>query len=356
MTRKIIHIDMDAFYASVELRDRPELRRLPVVVAYDRPRSVLTTASYAARQYGCHSAMSLSKARQLCPQVICIEPDFSKYRAVSQQLHQIFNQYTHKIEPLSLDEAYLDVTDNLRNLPSATAVAECIRADITRITGLTASAGVAPNKFLAKIASDWHKPNGLCIIKPSQVQQFIQPLSLSKLPGVGHATVQKMHALGWHTVADIQQVSMHKLTVLFGKLGQRIFGYAQGIDERPVQWQRERQQISKETTFLHNHRLATLAPIWQDLTAQVWQHLQRKQLSARGVQVKLKTHEFKVLQHGKSYRTAFADITELQQAVEQLVMQFQAYAQTPLRLAGVGVFALEEIGANTQLSFFKDLD
>ena len=175
--RKIIHIDMDAFYASVELRERPDLRHLPVVISSHHPRAVIA-ASYPAREFGLRSAMSMSQARKLCPQVVIIEPNFEKYRAISAQIHSIFQQYTTLIEPLSLDEAYLDVTENLKQIASATEVAMHIREDIFRQTGLTASAGVAPNKFLAKVASDWNKPNGLFVIKPSQVASFIQDLPL----------------------------------------------------------------------------------------------------------------------------------------------------------------------------------
>ncbi len=178
--RKIIHIDMDAFYASVELRERPDLKHLPVVISSHHPRAVIAAASYPAREFGLRSAMSMSQARKLCPQVVIIEPNFEKYRTVSAQIHSIFQQYTLLIEPLSLDEAYLDVTENLKQIASATEVAMQIREDIFRLTGLTASAGVAPNKFLAKIASDWNKPNGLCVIKPSQVATFIQDLPLKK--------------------------------------------------------------------------------------------------------------------------------------------------------------------------------
>ena len=183
--RKIIHIDMDAFYASVELLDRPDLKHLPVVISSHHPRAVIAAASYPARNYGLRSAMSMTQAKKRCPQLIVIEPNFSKYRAVSAQIHTIFQRYTTLIEPLSLDEAYLDVTENLQQLASATEVAERIRADIFQSTGLTASAGVAPNKFLAKVASDCNKPNGICVIKPSQVQQFIQHLPLKKNPWSG---------------------------------------------------------------------------------------------------------------------------------------------------------------------------
>lgn len=178
--RKIIHIDMDAFYASVELRERPDLRHLPVVISSHHPRAVIAAASYPAREFGLRSAMSMNQARKLCPQVVIIEPNFEKYRAISAQIHSIFQQYTTLIEPLSLDEAYLDVTENLKQIASATEVAMYIREDIFRQTGLTASAGVAPNKFLAKVASDWNKPNGLFVIKPSQVASFIQDLPLKK--------------------------------------------------------------------------------------------------------------------------------------------------------------------------------
>lgn len=181
--RKIIHIDMDAFYASVELRERPDLKHLPVVISSHHPRAVIAAASYPAREFGLRSAMSMSQARKLCPQVVIIEPNFEKYRAISAQIHSIFQQYTTLIEPLSLDEAYLDVTENLKQIASATEVAMHIREDIFRLTGLTASAGVAPNKFLAKVASDWNKPNGLFVIKPSQVASFIQDLPLKKFRG-----------------------------------------------------------------------------------------------------------------------------------------------------------------------------
>ena len=247
--RKIIHIDMDAFYASVELRERPELSHLPVVVSSHHPRAVICAASYPAREFGLRSAMSMSHARKLCPHVTVIEPNFEKYRAVSAQIHQIFQHYTTHIEPLSLDEAYLDVTENLQQLPSATAVAEHIRADILKTTGLTASAGVAPNKFLAKIASDWNKPNGICVIKPHQVQQFIQHLALKKIPGVGKVTQEKLKSLNLETLGDLQHIDENMLIQHFGKYGRQLFLYAQGIDERPVQTERQRQQISKETTF-----------------------------------------------------------------------------------------------------------
>ncbi|MCU4449452.1 DNA polymerase IV [Acinetobacter lwoffii] len=347
--RKIIHIDMDAFYASVELRERPELKDLPVVIASHHPRAVVAAASYPARVYGLRSAMSMGQARKLCPQVIVIEPDFAKYRQVSAQIHQIFQQYTSLIEPLSLDEAFLDVTENLKQIPSATEVAMRIREDIFQATGLTASAGVAPNKFLAKIASDWHKPNGICVIKPSQVQGFIQDLPLKKIPGVGKVTQEKLKSLNLNTLGDLQQIDEALLIQHFGKYGRRLFLYAQGIDERPVEVERERQQISKETTFDDDLHLNQCRPYWEPLLGQVWQSLQKKQLSARGVTVKLKLKNFQVMQHSKSFKQVLRSPQELAQALDLLLDDLHIAPQMQFRLIGVGVYQLSIPETETQL-------
>ena len=347
--RKIIHIDMDAFYASVELRERPELKDLPVVIASHHPRAVVAAASYPARVYGLRSAMSMGQARKLCPQVIVIEPDFAKYRQVSAQIHQIFQQYTSLIEPLSLDEAFLDVTENLQQIPSATEVAIRIREDIFQATGLTASAGVAPNKFLAKIASDWHKPNGICVIKPSQVQGFIQNLPLKKIPGVGKVTQEKLKSLNLETLGDLQQIDEALLIQHFGKYGRRLFLYAQGIDERPVEVERERQQISKETTFDDDLHLNQCRPYWEPLLGQVWQSLQKKQLSARGVTVKLKLKNFQVMQHSKSFKQVLRSPQELAQALYLLLDELHIAPQMQFRLIGVGVYQLSVPETETQL-------
>lgn len=347
--RKIIHLDMDAFYASVELRERPELKDSPVVIASHHPRAVVAAASYPARVYGLRSAMSMGQARKLCPQVIVIEPDFAKYRQVSAQIHQIFQQYTSLIEPLSLDEAFLDVTENLQQIPSATEVAMRIREDIFQATGLTASAGVAPNKFLAKIASDWHKPNGICVIKPSQVQRFIQDLPLKKIPGVGKVTQEKLKSLNLETLGDLQQIDEALLIQHFGKYGRRLFLYAQGIDERPVEVERERQQISKETTFDDDLHLNQCRPYWEPLLGQVWQSLQKKQLSARGVTVKLKLKNFQVMQHSKSFKQVLRSPQELAQALDLLLDDLHIAPQMQFRLIGVGVYQLSVPETETQL-------
>ena len=220
-SRKIVHIDMDAFYASVEQRDNPDLRGKPVVVAWTGPRSVVCAASYEARRFGVHSAMSAIRAQRLCPQAVYVPPDFNRYRDVSRQIRQIFARHTDLIEPLSLDEAYLDVTVNKLGLPSATEVAQVIRQQIRTETGLTASAGIAPNKFLAKIASDWNKPDGQFVIRPTKVLEFLQPLPVRKVPGVGKVTQARLEQLGIHTVGDLATHSAEELEHYFGRYGRR---------------------------------------------------------------------------------------------------------------------------------------
>ena len=351
--RKIIHIDMDAFYASVELKDHPELKDLPVVISSHHPRAVIAAASYPARKFGLRSAMSMSQAKKLCPQVLVIEPNFEKYRAVSTQIHQIFQRYTHIIEPLSLDEAYSDVTENLKNILSATEVAIQIRHDIFQVTGLTASAGVAPNKFLAKIASDWHKPNGICVIKPSQVQNFIQHLALKKIPGVGKVTQEKLKALQLETLGDLQQLDEAILIQHFGKYGKQLYLYAQGIDERPVQTERERRQISKETTFDDDLILTECHNYWPKLIDQVWASLEKKQLSARGVSAKLKLKNFQVLQHSKSFKQPLENKQQLEDVLQQLLIEMRISKHAQFRLIGVGVYQLSEQQDLPQLSLWS---
>jgi len=275
-----------------------------------------------------------------------------KYRDVSQQIHEIFQQYTPLIEPLSLDEAFLDVTENLKNIPSATEVAEHIRADIFKQTGLTASAGVAPNKFLAKIASDWNKPNGMCVIKPRQVQDFIKDLPLKKIPGVGKVTQEKLQSLNLATLGDLQKVEENVLIHHFGKYGKQLFLYAQGIDERPVQAERQRQQISNETTFDDDLTLEQCMPYWGHLIQRVWLNLERKQMFARGVTVKLKLKNFQVLQHSKSFKTTLKSQQEMVQVIQILLNEMKIPTHFQFRLIGVGVYHLSEQQNESQLSLW----
>jgi DNA polymerase IV len=231
--RKIVHVDMDAFYASVEQRDDPALCGRPVVVAWKGPRSVVCAASYEARKHGVRSAMPALRAARLCPDAVFVPPDFTRYREVSRQIRSIFHRHTDLVEPLSLDEAYLDVTEEKTGLPTATETAKVIRAEIRAETSLTASAGVAPNKFLAKIASDWRKPDGLFVIRPGEAEAFLSPLPVGKLPGVGRATGGALEAMGIRTVGDLRQREARELELRFGRFGARLWRLARGVDESP---------------------------------------------------------------------------------------------------------------------------
>jgi DNA polymerase-4 len=283
--RKIVHVDMDAFYASVEQRDNPELRGKPVVVAWTGPRSVVCAASYEARRFGIHSAMSAARAERLCPHAIYVPPDFNRYREVSRQVRQIFARHTDMIEPLSLDEAYLDVTVNKLGLPSATEVAQVIRQQIREETGLTASAGVAPNKFLAKIASDWNKPDGLFVVRPAKVLAFLEPLPVRKVPGVGKVTQARLEQLGIHTVGDLATHSAQELEHYFGRYGRRLYELARGIDEREVQTDQPLQQVSSETTFSQDIRLDAVGEAIDRMAERVWDQALKKGAPDRGAQV-----------------------------------------------------------------------
>src|ERR1700677_4809318 len=229
--RKIVHIDMDAFYASVEQRDDPQLRGKPVVVAWRGARSVVCAASYEARRFGVRSAMPAVRAERLCPEAIFIPPDFTRYRAVSQSTREIFQRHTDLIEPLSLDEAYLDVTENKSGLPTATRVARAIREQIREELHLTASAGVAPNKFLAKLASDWHKPDGLFVIQPEDLEIFLPPLPIGRIPGVGKVTEKRIAEVRVKNVGDMRRLELSILEDNFGSYGQRLYQLARGIDD-----------------------------------------------------------------------------------------------------------------------------
>src|SRR5438132_9708120 len=232
--RKIIHVDRDAFYASVEQRDDPQLRGKPVIVAWRGNRSVVCAASYEARAFGVRSAMPAIRAERLCPDAVFIAPDFTRYRAVSRNVRNIFQRHTDLIEPLSLDEAYLDVSENKTGLPTATLVARTIRKQIRQELNLTASAGVAPNKFLAKLASDWRKPDGLFVIQPEEVDSFLSPLPVGRLPGVGKVTEEKLEKLGIKTVSNLRGLDLPMLEGQFGRYGVRLYELTRGIDENPV--------------------------------------------------------------------------------------------------------------------------
>lgn len=246
---KIIHVDMDQFFAAVEQLDNPELKGKPMAVGHDAERGVVSTASYEARRFGVHSAQSIQVAKRLCPQLIIVEPHFQRYKEVSSQLHEIFHDYTDLIEPISLDEAFLDVTDNKKGMELGVDIAREIKQRIREKTGLTASAGVSYCKFLAKIASDWRKPDGLTVIHPDRALDFIAHLKVEKIWGVGQKTAEKMHRMGIFTGLDLRNMSLSRLTQEFGKMGQVFYDFSRGIDNRPVISEWERKSVSCEQTF-----------------------------------------------------------------------------------------------------------
>ena len=335
--RKIVHIDMDAFYASVEQRDNPALRGLPVVVAWTGPRSVVCAASYEARRFGVHSAMSAVRAQRLCPQAVYVPPDFNRYREVSRQVRQIYARHTDLIEPLSLDEAYLDVTVNKGGLPSATEVAQVIRHQIRQETGLTASAGVAPNKFLAKIASDWNKPDGLFVIRPSKVLEFLAPLPVRKVPGVGKVTQARLEQLGIQTVGDLATHEVQELEHYFGRYGRRLYELARGIDEREVDADQQVQQVSADTTFSEDVRLEALGEAIDRMAGKVWDQALKKGALGRTVVLKLKTDRFRILTRSLTSANPPSSAEELATIARLLCDRVDLPPQTLYRLAGVGM-------------------
>ena len=293
--RKIVHIDMDAFYASVEQRDDPGLRGKPVVVAWKGNRSVVCAASYEARRFGVRSAMAAIHAERLCPEAIFVPPDFTRYRAVSQSTREIFRRHTDLVEPLSLDEAYLDVTENKTGLPTATRVAKTIREQIREELHLTASAGVAPNKFLAKIASDWRKPDGLFVIQPEDLDTFLPPLPIGRIPGVGKVTEKRLATLGIKTVGDLRSLELNILEDHFGRYGQRLYELTRGIDDSAVVSDRPTKSISAEDTFETDVPLAETEAIILRLAEKVWAASRKEARIARTVVLKLKTSDFNIL-------------------------------------------------------------
>jgi len=335
--RKIVHIDMDAFYASVEQRDDPQLRGKPVVVAWRGNRSVVCAASYEARKFGVRSAMPAVRAERLCPNAVFLPPDFPRYRAVSRQVRDIFRRHTDLIEPLSLDEAYLDVTENKTALPTATQVARTIREQIRTELQLTASAGVAPNKFLAKIASDWKKPNGLFVIQPEEVDTFLLPLPVGRLPGVGKVTEEKLKAFDVQTIADLRRLDLSALENRFGRYGVRLYELARGVDESKVVPDRPTQSISAEDTFERDVLLHETEPMIRRLAQLTWAASRNESRIARTVVLKLKTAEFKILTRSRTPPFPASSCEELTAIALSLRERVAVGPQQRFRLVGVGV-------------------
>lgn len=348
--RKIIHIDMDAFYASVEQRDNPELRGKPVAVGGSRERGVVAAASYEARVFGVRSAMPSSTARRKCPELLFVKPRFEVYKAVSAQIRAIFAEYTLLIEPLSLDEAYLDVTANEPGIPSATQIAREIKAKIREVTGLTASAGVSYNKFLAKLASDHNKPDGLFVIKPTDGLAFVQTLRVGQFHGIGPATATRMNQLGIATGLDLRQQSEAFLVRHFGKVGHFYHAIAHAIDDRPVRPDRERKSIGSETTF------PTDLFSWDELTdglsgpiTDLWQDCGRLRTTGRTLTLKIKYADFQLITRSRSFGSPVTDEAQLTHLTHELLR-----AQWPLpkgvRLLGVSLSNLESTDQTTDRS------
>jgi DNA polymerase-4 len=355
VNRKIIHIDMDAFFASVEQRDEVNYQGKPLIVG-GRPdsRGVVAACSYEARRFGIHSAMPCSRAQRLCPQAIFVRPRFTVYREVSKKIQSIFRTYTDKVEPLSLDEAYLDVTDCKGFEGSATRIAKIIRQRIWNDTNLTASAGVSYNKFLAKIASDMDKPDGLYVILPEQGKAFVADLSIGKFYGIGKVTEGKMKSLGIYNGQDLHSHSLEMLQGHFGKAALYYYNIARGIDERPVQTHRERKSIGAETTFSNDlsNKQEMLGHL-DRLTERVVDSLQAKKLMAATVTVKVKYANFQQVTRSSTVQGGIAKFEHIRQWLPVLLDKTEA-GQRPVRLLGVSVSHLVSIerGTSLQLPLF----
>src|SRR6202048_2515095 len=337
LPRKIVHIDMDAFYASVEQRDDPQLRGKPVVVAWRGNRSVVCAASYEARKFGVRSAMPAVRAERLCPDAMFLPPDFPRYRAVSRQVREIFKRHTDLIEPLSLDEAYLDVSENKTGLPTATQVARTIREQIRTELNLTASAGVAPNKFLAKIASDWRKPDGLFVIQPEEVDEFLLPLPVGRLPGVGKVTEEKLKSFEVHTIADLRRLDLSALERHFGRYGVRLYEVARGIQQSKVVPARPTQSISAEDTFERDVPLSETEPMIRKLAELIWAASRKERRVGRTVVLKLKTAEFKILTRSHTPSSPPASCEELTAIALSLRQRITLGPRQRFRLVGIGL-------------------
>ncbi len=337
MTRKILHIDMDAFYASVEQRDNPSLRGKPVAVGGDPgTRGVVAAASYEARTFGVRSAIPMSRAVRLCPSLVVVRPDFQKYRAVSQQVFALYREVTPLVEPLSLDEAYLDVTENAWHEPLAVTVARRLKAAIRDATGLTASAGVAPNKFLAKIASGWKKPDGLTVVAPERVEQFLRGLDVDALWGVGPKTAAKLRAHGIAKLTDVRDRSPDELAAIVGSLAGWLIELAHGRDDRPVEPNRAAKSSSSECTYATD--LTALTEIRreiEEMAREVAGWLARKSVMARTITIKVRYSDFTTVTRSQSSPAPTQDADQVAARALALLDKTDA-GRRPVRLLGVG--------------------
>jgi DNA polymerase-4 len=344
LIRRIIHVDMDAFYASVEQRDDPALRGRPVAVGGSRERGVVAAASYEARVFGVRSAMPSSRARRLCPDLVFVKPRFEVYRDVSRQIRAIFARYTPLIEPLSLDEAYLDVTRDLAGLGSATATAERIRTEIRAETSLTASAGVSYNKFIAKLASDQNKPDGLCVIPPAKGEAFVAALPVKRFHGVGPKTAEKMASLGIETGADLKVQTLEWLTRHFGSWGEYLYGAARGIDHREVRNDRPRKSVGAENTFFRDLRSPSeLIEALDEIIGTVWSRIEGSASRGRTITLKVRYDDFRTITRARSFAEPVTTRALFTDTGHGLLLAL-CPVERPIRLLGITLSALEQPG------------
>jgi DNA polymerase-4 len=351
--RKIIHIDMDAFFASVEQLDNPELRGKPVAVGGSSERSVVAAASYEARKFGVRSAMSSVIAKRLCPDLIFVKHNFSRYTEVSSNIHEIFREYTDLVEPLSIDEAFLDVTKDKKNIGSATVIAGKIRSEIKARTGLTASAGISVNKFLAKIASDINKPDGMFLIRPEEAEKFIEELPVEKFYGIGKVTAQKMHKLGIHKGSDLKKWDLVALVRNFGKPGVFFYDIVRGIDERPVEPDQERKSVGTELTYEKDltTRFEIIAELYK-LEKELMERLEHSETTGRTITLKVKFSDFRQITRSKTLQNYIRDFETLHKEVSGIRKSLKLEGSR-IRLLGLSISNMEiEDCADRQLYLF----
>ncbi len=342
MTRKIIHIDMDAFYAAIEQRDNPHLKGKPIIVGGSpENRGVVSTASYEARRFGIHSAMPTKRAISLCKDLIIIHPNFEKYKTASKSLVTIYREYTDLIEPVSLDECYLDVTENKKAIPTATEIAFTLKERIKKELNLTASAGVAPNKFLAKIASDINKPDGVMVIKPHQVETFIQTLEVKKIWGVGRVTQEKLGNMGVVTCGDLQKYTLDELIQGFGKFGNMLYSFVRGIDKRPVVTHRKVKSVASETTFPVDYLdIDIIKEALLKQTERVSKRLKAKNVKGKTITIKVKYSDFSQITRSQTIDTLTDDLEEIYSTSEKLLDKTEV-GKRKVRLIGAAVSNFE---------------
>ncbi len=339
--RKIIHVDMDAFFASVEQRDHPALRGKPIAVGHAGARGVVATASYEARKFGVHSAMPSAKARELCPQLIFVHSRMKHYQAVSRRVREIFERYTDVIEPVSIDEAYLDVTVNKIGAQTGLEIAKLIKRDIREELGLIASAGVSYNKFLAKIASDYRKPDGLCVIHPDQAIDFIDKLPIEAFWGVGPATAKRLHALGINTASELRAMSLARLTELFGKAGLTYYNFVRGIDDRKVTTHRERKSVGCEETFGRDIRGKAIDEALEEVITELVRRVNRSSFKGKRLTLKVRFPDFTTLTRSSS-GSQYLDEADTVRVLAQKLLASVSLPATGIRLLGLSVSKTEQ--------------